>query len=49
MPTKNPRIFLTLAEADLAKVDALAAKHDKTRPWVLRYALRKLARAELKP
>lgn len=48
MPTKLPRIFLTLAEKDAAKVEALAALLGITKPAVLRKALREMAARRLK-
>jgi hypothetical protein len=47
MPTKLPRVFLTLAEADMVKLDALAAKLGLNRPAVLRKALRIMAKERL--
>jgi hypothetical protein len=46
MPTKLPRIFLTLAERDAALVEALAAQLGITKPAVLRRALRQMAKRE---
>ncbi len=47
MPTKNPRVFLTMSPELLAVVDALAAKLGKNRPGVIRVAVRALAKAKL--
>jgi hypothetical protein len=50
MPTKHPRVFLTMSAETLALLDALAAKLGKNRPQTLRYALKKFARSEgIKP
>lgn len=48
MPTKLPRIFLTLAETDAQKVDALAKQLGLTKPAVLRKALREMAKRSLR-
>ena len=47
MPTKLPRVYLTLAEADEAKMDALVERLKITRPAVLRKALREMAKRRL--
>jgi hypothetical protein len=49
MPTKLPRVFLTLAEKDAEKLSALSAQLGITRPAVLRKALREMAKRSLKP
>lgn len=46
MPTKLPRIFLTLAEKDAAMVAALSERLGITKPAVLRRALRQMAKRE---
>jgi predicted transcriptional regulator len=46
MPTKNPRIFLTMSPETLRKVDALALKLNMKRPEVLRRALKEMAKRE---
>ena len=47
MPTKNPRIYLTVSPDTLGKLDALCVKLEMTRPQVLRAALKALAKAKL--
>ena len=46
MPTTNPRIFLTLGPATLAKVDALAALWGLNRPQAIRKAIKEIAKAK---
>jgi hypothetical protein len=46
MPTKHPRIFLTMSAGTLAKLDRLAAKWRMSRPEALRKALKEAAKRE---
>lgn len=43
MPTEHPRIYLTLSETALKRLDALCEKLGLRRPEVLRKALKELA------
>lgn len=47
MPTKNPRVYLTMSAETLGKLDALCVKLEMTRPQVLRVALKALAKSKL--
>jgi predicted transcriptional regulator len=44
MPTKKPRVYLTLSPELLELVDQIAAAEGKTRQWVIRAGIRELAK-----
>ena len=46
MPTKQPRIHLTMSVETLAKVDALASRWGLTRPQAIRRAVKEAAKRE---
>lgn len=46
MPTKHPRIYLTMSAETLAKVDGLAAKWGLRRQEAVRRAIKQAAKRE---